>query len=297
METVFNRASARGMTLSQTLGDRAYFPGETFAAADRFAGAPGLDAKYGDLLGLVRNGSNISGYATGNASGTVGFAGGPQTFKAGGERFGIEGPDMKWAAEQQKLAQSTSTAATNLTQFQSTTSAATTNLGEFGGGLGQMASQLIGGLGKGGGGLLSSLFGLFGLKFADGAAFAHGSVIPFADGGVVGSPTTFRMPGGRTGLMGEAGPEAIMPLARGPGGRLGVRASGPMAGSRSMVVSNNSSISIGGSTVILQGGTEDAAEKVSAMLDQREAALEARLRREQRLRAVDDYRFASTMRG
>jgi phage-related minor tail protein len=33
------------------------------------------------------------------------------------------------------------------------------------------------------------------------------------------------MRGGR-GLMGEAGPEAIMPLARGPDGRLGVRAGG-----------------------------------------------------------------------
>ncbi|MEL6577022.1 MAG: phage tail tape measure protein, partial [Pseudomonadota bacterium] len=32
--------------------------------------------------------------------------------------------------------------------------------------------------------------------------------------------------GGRTGLMGEAGPEAIMPLSRGPDGRLGVRAEG-----------------------------------------------------------------------
>src|SRR5258705_13843364 len=39
-------------------------------------------------------GSNISNYATGNASGGVGFAGGPETFRAGGERFGIEGPDL-----------------------------------------------------------------------------------------------------------------------------------------------------------------------------------------------------------
>lgn len=38
-------------------------------------------------------------------------------------------------------------------------------------------------------------------------------------------PVTFPMRGG-TGLMGEAGPEAIMPLSRGPDGRLGVRAQG-----------------------------------------------------------------------
>ncbi|MEY8838725.1 phage tail tape measure protein, partial [Cribrihabitans sp. XS_ASV171] len=36
---------------------------------------------------------------------------------------------------------------------------------------------------------------------------------------------TFPMRGGM-GLMGEAGPEAIMPLARGPDGKLGVRQSG-----------------------------------------------------------------------
>ncbi len=51
------------------------------------------------------------------------------------------------------------------------------------------------------------------------------SLLPFARGGVVSGPTAFAMRGG-TGLMGEAGPEAIMPLARGPDGRLGVRAGG-----------------------------------------------------------------------
>ena len=62
-----------------------------------------------------------------------------------------------------------------------------------------------------------------GMPFANGAAFSQGKVMPFAKGGIVGSPTTFPMRGGR-GLMGEAGPEAIMPLARGPDGRLGVQA-------------------------------------------------------------------------
>jgi hypothetical protein len=64
-----------------------------------------------------------------------------------------------------------------------------------------------------------------GMPFANGGAFSQGKVMPFAKGGVVGSPTTFPMRGGR-GLMGEAGPEAIMPLARGPDGRLGVQAAG-----------------------------------------------------------------------
>lgn len=59
--------------------------------------------------------------------------------------------------------------------------------------------------------------------------FAKGGVVPFASGGVVAAPTYFPMSGGRTGLMGEAGAEAIMPLARGPDGRLGVRGGGASA--------------------------------------------------------------------
>ena len=63
------------------------------------------------------------------------------------------------------------------------------------------------------------------MPFANGGAFAQGKVMPFANGGVVSSPTAFPMRGGR-GLMGEAGPEAIMPLTRGADGRLGVQAAG-----------------------------------------------------------------------
>jgi phage-related minor tail protein len=52
-----------------------------------------------------------------------------------------------------------------------------------------------------------------------------GGVTPFAKGGVVASPTYFPLSGG-LGLMGEAGAEAVMPLARGPDGRLGVASGG-----------------------------------------------------------------------
>lgn len=55
-----------------------------------------------------------------------------------------------------------------------------------------------------------------------GNAFAGGRVTPFASGGIVNSPVLFPMRGG-AGVMGEAGPEAIMPLARGADGKLGVR--------------------------------------------------------------------------
>lgn len=49
-----------------------------------------------------------------------------------------------------------------------------------------------------------------------------GNLVPFADGGVINSPLLIPFRGG-TALAGEAGPEAIMPLTRGPDGRLGVR--------------------------------------------------------------------------
>jgi phage-related minor tail protein len=71
------------------------------------------------------------------------------------------------------------------------------------------------------------------LPFADGASFSQGRVTPFATGGVVSGPVAFPMRGGM-GLMGEAGPEAIMPLARGADGKLGVRSAG--GGSVSVVM-------------------------------------------------------------
>jgi len=75
-------------------------------------------------------------------------------------------------------------------------------------------------LSKGGGALVGGA-----LPFAQGGSFAQGRVMPFANGGIVSGPAMFPMRGG-LGLMGEAGPEAIMPLARGPDGKLGVRGGG-----------------------------------------------------------------------
>ncbi len=57
--------------------------------------------------------------------------------------------------------------------------------------------------------------------FARGGVLDKGRVRPFAAGGIVAAPTYFPMSGG-TGLLGEAGPEAILPLKRGSDGRLGV---------------------------------------------------------------------------
>jgi uncharacterized coiled-coil protein SlyX len=89
------------------------------------------------------------------------------------------------------------------------------------------AAELTKGLfgADGRGGWLASLAGFFG--FAKGGVFSGGQQITaFADGGVLTRPTFFGMGGGRMGVAGEAGAEGILPLRRGPGGRLGVEAYG-----------------------------------------------------------------------
>lgn len=75
---------------------------------------------------------------------------------------------------------------------------------------------------------------------ANGNVFNNGSLQAFANGGIVGSPTYFPMRNG-TGLMGEAGPEAIMPLTR-INGKLGVVAQG------------GGGVNVGSINVTVQGG-------------------------------------------
>ena len=104
---------------------------------------------------------------------------------------------------------------------------------------GTSGGGLFGGLGS----ILSGaesldLFALFGggsgMFFEKGGIFSAGRLIPFAAGGIVERPTVFRMASGM-GLMGEDGPEAVMPLGRTASGELGVKG----MGSGGVVIVNN----------------------------------------------------------
>ncbi len=95
-------------------------------------------------------------------------------------------------------------------------------------------SQITGPLSQGLSGIVGSIFGgqgggdsgFFGGLFEQGGAFANGQQITaYARGGVVGRPTLFPMAKGM-GLMGEAGPEAVLPLMRTRSGKLGVESVG-----------------------------------------------------------------------
>lgn len=127
--------------------------------------------------------------------------------------------------------------------------------GGGGGGLGSilgLASLFTGGNG------LNSGAGFFGFGASQaGADLAGGSALftPFARGGIVNSPTIFPMANG-TGLMGEAGPEAVMPLKRGPDGKLGVAGGG------------------GGTTIVIdaRGSNGDAAVEAAVERGIRRAA-------------------------
>jgi len=85
---------------------------------------------------------------------------------------------------------------------------------------------------------IGSLFGSSGLSLGGASASGitggtgaedAGGIQPFAKGGVIATPNFFPLGGNQLGVAGEAGPEAIMPLTRGPDGRLGVAAAGGAA--------------------------------------------------------------------
>ena len=79
-------------------------------------------------------------------------------------------------------------------------------------------------IGSGISGIFSGVTG-----FAKGGVPGRSIVSPFASGGVINSPINFPLGRRGVGLAGESGPEAIIPLARGADGRLGVKSQGGQA--------------------------------------------------------------------
>ena len=110
--------------------------------------------------------------------------------------------------------------------------------------------------------------------FAQGGVFGANKIVPYASGGVVTRPMLFPFANGGaigTGLMGEAGPEAIMPLQRGPNGKLGVMAAG--GGTTSVVVNVDAT---GGSSV---QGDDDKANQLGKVIS---AAVQSELIKQKR---------------
>ena len=103
--------------------------------------------------------------------------------------------------------------------------------------LGQLGSQLIrSGLTQWLGGMAArNPTGFLGTIFSG----LGGSVVPNAKGNVVSGATIFPLSGGRTGLMGEAGPEAIVPLTRTVSGALGVQSVGGKGSGVVVNITNN----------------------------------------------------------
>lgn len=136
------------------------------------------------------------------------------------------------------------------------------------GGLLAAGVSAIGGLFTGGGAAGSSQSDYTGSAFANwtktqakGGAWSDG-IQMFAKGGaftngLVSSPTAFGMAGGNVGLMGEAGPEAILPLSRTSDGSLGVKAIGGASSASATQVLIQQTIAVpdssgGGSTQDMQ---------------------------------------------
>ncbi|MDC7788693.1 phage tail tape measure protein [Rhodoplanes sp. TEM] len=86
-----------------------------------------------------------------------------------------------------------------------------------------------------------------------GVAAAGGAVKPFAAGGVIGTPTYFPLASGGLGLAGEAGPEAIVPLARTADGRLGIAGGGSGATHVTVNIAAQDVASFRGSEAYLTG--------------------------------------------
>ncbi|PTW45289.1 phage tail tape measure protein [Rhodovulum kholense] len=132
----------------------------------------------------------------------------------------------------------------------------------MGGFFDSLFAGMFGGAGAGGGVTVNAL----------GNVFEGGRIRAFAAGGVVDRPTFFPMKGATTGLMGEAGPEAILPLTRLGNGKLGVAS----LGGGGSVRMGDVHVSVAGSTA----SPEEIAEVVRRVTRDEAQRVYARQRRE-----------------
>lgn len=311
METFFNRASARGMSLDDVLSQRSYFPQSTFDSAAGVMGSPQLQAQYAPLLAQVRGGSNISAFATGNASGSVGFGGGPMTAAFGGEKFGIERADAGWAAQMQQFSGSLGDATQATTQFGSgltdVASSASNALsgagaaaqqagseslqlaagaeqassatGDFASGIGDALQQLmssigdaLSGVGKGISGALSGLAGGGTSLFAAGGIMTSAGPVPLR---AYAKGGIARSP--QLALYGEgAQPEAYVPLPDGRRIPVNMRMPDAYKQAGASVSAVTTSISVAPVYNIPDGAGRDRAgdDRLQQMLAQQTAQLE-----------------------
>ena len=105
------------------------------------------------------------------------------------------------------------------------------------------------------------------VESANGNVFAKNKIVPYAMGGIVNRPTIFPMQNG-LGLMGEAGPEAVMPLKRGANGKLGVQSTGGLGNIVVNVDASGSSVQ-GNSAQSQEFGRALAAAIQSEMIKQK----------------------------
>jgi len=96
MESVMNRASARGQSLRSVLLDPGYYPASTKNRLSSKMTQEQIN-RYNPLIDKVLQGSNVSNLATGNESGRVRSGGAEITFNPRtGERFVAENDYVDW---------------------------------------------------------------------------------------------------------------------------------------------------------------------------------------------------------
>ncbi len=132
---------------------------------------------------------------------------------------------------------------------------------------------------SGAGGFIGSIGDWLGgaVANAKGGVYTSANLSAYSNS-IVDTPTYFAFAKG-AGLMGEAGPEAIMPLTRAADGSLGVRAVGSMNGSAGLVYSPVYHIAIQNDGANGQIGAEAAGSLVQ-LIDQRVQAVMLSMRRD-----------------